>query len=209
MLVDQSGNAWFGYGPNGYGVSVLQGIYPPNQTPAANAGPDQTAIVDEQVTLDGSGSSDPDGDSLTYLWTEDPDNPQTGILFNPTAVSPTFIPTIAGTYTFTLVVNDGVENSQPDTVVVTVKTPAQAIQDLADLVETFNLQQGMTNSLDAKLDSAVNALDDLNENNDVVAVNSLYAFINAVEAQRGKSITDAQADELIEVAQRIIANISP
>ena len=62
--------------------------------------------------------------------------------------------------------------------------------------------------LDAKLESAINALEDLNQNNDVAAINSLNAFINAVEAQRGKYLTDAQADDLICKAQSIINSLS-
>lgn len=38
--------------------------------------------------------------------------------------------------------------------------------------------------------------------------NSLQAFINAVEAQRGHSITNDQADELIASAQEIINSLS-
>ena len=45
---------------------------------------------------------------------------------------------------------------------------------------------------------------DLNENNDVAAVNSLEAFINAVQAQRGNKIPEADADALIAAAQQII-----
>jgi alpha-tubulin suppressor-like RCC1 family protein len=94
------------------------------------------------------------------------------------------------------------------TVLFTVLTPEEATQDLIDFVETLNLQQGIVNSFDAKLESAVKALEDLNQNNDVAAINSLYAFINAVEAQRGKSLTDAQSDELINKTQSIIDSIS-
>lgn len=83
-------------------------------------------------------------------------------------------------------------------------TPEEAIFDLIDTVETMNLHHGIENSLDAKLDAALNALDDLNENNYVAAINSLNAFINAVEAQRGKKVTNEQADILVDDAQYII-----
>ena len=68
----------------------------------------------------------------------------------------------------------------------------------------LNLQQGIENSLDAKLEAAQQAIDDLNENNDVAAINVLEAFINAVEAQRGNKILEADADALIAAAQGII-----
>lgn len=87
-------------------------------------------------------------------------------------------------------------------------TPEEAILDLIITVADMNLHQGIENSLDAKLNAALNALDDANQNNDVAAVNSLYAFINAVEAQRGKKLTDAQADTLVTEASNIIAMLS-
>jgi hypothetical protein len=53
---------------------------------------------------------------------------------------------------------------------------------------------------DAKLDAALNALADMNTNNDSAAINSLQSFINAVEAQRGKQISEEEADFLIFLA---------
>lgn len=178
-----------------------------NQPPVANAGADQTVVVNNQVQLDGSGSFDPDLDPLTYQWSEDSGNPQLGILSSNTVVNPAFTPLVAGVYHFSLAVNDGFVNSAADTVAITVQTPAQGIQSLIDLVETFNLQQGIENSLDAKLDAATDALNDVNQNNDTAAVNSLQAFVNAVEAQRGNSLTNAQADELIAKSQAIINSL--
>lgn len=86
--------------------------------------------------------------------------------------------------------------------------PTEQLNNLISLVQTFNLQQGITNSLDAKLDAAVSALDDINASNNQAAINSLQAFINAVEAQRGNKITNEQADQLIHDAQLIIDNLS-
>ena len=74
------------------------------------------------VTLDGSGSFD-DGGSLTYAWSQTA-GPSVA-LSSTVAVSPTFTaPTSANddeTLTFSLTVNDGSQDSGPDTVTVTVR----------------------------------------------------------------------------------------
>ena len=69
----------------------------------------------------------------------------------------------------------------------------------------YNLQQGLNNSLDAKLQTVVNALEAINAGQRQDAANKLQAFVNEVEAQRGLKITDQQADELTGFATRIIA----
>ena len=43
-------------------------IPPPNRSPVANAGSDQTVHVGDKVTLDGSGSTDSDGNIASYSW---------------------------------------------------------------------------------------------------------------------------------------------
>ena len=107
----------------------------PNQPPVAAAGDDDTAVTNAPVTLDGSGSSDPNsnvGDTLSYAWTHtltDGAMPATAItLTSADTDSPTFTPTAAGAYTFTLTVTDSVGASRTDTVVITVEPPG--ISDL-------------------------------------------------------------------------------
>ncbi len=58
------------------------------------------------------------------------------------------------------------------------------------------------------LNAAFGALEDENENNDIAAINTLGAFINVVEAQRGKKIPEAEADALIAAAMEIINLLS-
>jgi hypothetical protein len=86
-----------------------------NSLPIADAGPDQTVSASPDCTatlsLDGSASYDPDGDPLTYTWIWDASMA--------TGVSPTILLPV-GTTTITLVVNDGMEDSAPDTVDITV-----------------------------------------------------------------------------------------
>ena len=85
---------------------------PANNAPVADAGDDQTVFVGEQVTLDGSRSSDVDGDALTFSWliVSSPDN-SLASLNDPAAVMPYFIADMPGSYVIQLVVNDGTEDS--------------------------------------------------------------------------------------------------
>jgi hypothetical protein len=91
-----------------------------NQVPTSNAGPDQLVLVNEQVALDGSGSTDPDGDPLTYAWNQT-EGPVPVTLAGASSVTPTFTPPELGTYRFELVVSDGQTSSAPDSVAVTVE----------------------------------------------------------------------------------------
>ncbi len=103
-----------------------------NEPPVANAGPDQTAEcanpLGPQVTLDGSGSTDPDNDPLTYTWSGSfLENGGTVTGANPTV---TLLPDL-GTSAITLVVDDGQADSK-DTVDITVEdtTPPGVVASL-------------------------------------------------------------------------------
>ena len=97
-----------------------------NRAPVADAGDDQTVDASSAVSLDGSGSSDPDGDAVTYLWT------QTGgaavTLTGATTATPSFTaPGAPGALSFELVVTDAEgEASIADSVTVTVQEAAIA-----------------------------------------------------------------------------------
>ena len=97
---------------------------PATNTPTADAGPAQRVDTGASVTLDGSGSSDPDGTIAGYAWTQP--SGTTVALTGADTAGPTFTaPATAATLTFSLIVtdNDG-DGSTADTVVITVIDPA-------------------------------------------------------------------------------------
>jgi RHS repeat-associated protein len=90
-----------------------------NSKPTADAGPDATVFVGSLVQLDGTASRDPDGDSLSHRWTlkAQPDS-STTVLEGAGTATPNFQVDRAGHYEIELIVNDGAEDSDPDTVFV-------------------------------------------------------------------------------------------
>ena len=91
-----------------------------NTAPVADAGDDILgALPNHVVFLDGTMSSDVDDDDLTYQWRQI-EGPVV-MLDDPTSATPTFIyPPLRAheILSFELVVNDGTENSEPDTITV-------------------------------------------------------------------------------------------
>ncbi len=105
--------------PDEYGSS--------NTAPVANAGSDQNIEATgatTSVTLDGSASSDADGDALTYSWS------------NGATSAVTTVDLGVGTHTFTLTVNDGTESSTDE---VTITITDTTSPDLTFTAETNSL----------------------------------------------------------------------
>ena len=135
-----------------------------NSAPVADAGPDQIGIAAGTVTLDGSGSYDPDGDPLTYQWAQisGPNVSITGV----TTVKATFPAAVGASYSFRLTVKDpgGLQSTArttvttvtvPDIVIVRFSaTPDRILPDQSSILEwnvtgatSVNITPGVGNNL--------------------------------------------------------------
>lgn len=84
-------------------------------------------------------------------------------------------------------------------------TPIEVTQQLIEVIDTWNLPKGTENGFTSKLEATLHLLALGNENG---ATRRLVAFMNQVEALRGKKLTSGQADYLTSEARRIMNLIS-
>ncbi|MBS3163495.1 PKD domain-containing protein, partial [Candidatus Woesearchaeota archaeon] len=92
-------------------VTVINCTSPTNQAPIADAGSDRTAQIGQVLQFSGSGSYDPDGTIVSYLWNFGDSNYDSGMNVNHAY-------SINGTYTVTLVVTDNLGAQDSDTSIV-------------------------------------------------------------------------------------------
>src|SRR5262249_34954560 len=87
----------------------------------ASAGGNQSGIVGQPVNLSAAGSTDVDGDPLTYRWSfVSTPNGSAAALSDPNAKQPSFTPDVPGAYQVQVIVNDGALDSQPAVATATV-----------------------------------------------------------------------------------------
>ena len=129
-------------------VNVTAGNLPP----APNAGTDQDVFEGEVVTLDGTGSSDPDGSITAYQWVQASGADVT--LSDPASATPTFtapaLGAVGGSLSFQLTVTDDQGLQSSDTMIVNVSwvnLPPTASAG-SDQIGAFSVEEGQTVVLD-------------------------------------------------------------
>jgi len=135
-----------------------------NLRPVANAGTSQSTVVLSNVVLDGSGSDDANGDSLSFIWrlVATPEGSQ-AVITNPTSVQAAFVPDLPGTFVIQLIVSDGYLESDPSTVQVQVTSSTTAAvmavqklqEDVATLSRSIFKNGSMQNALLNKLNAVI------------------------------------------------------
>jgi len=135
-FADSSGNYFRLLGLNG-ATTVLGNREVINYAPTANAGNDKNYLTGTSITLDGTGSSDLNGDIFTYSWTmiSQPGG-SSAVLSGEATSSPSFTADLDGDYEIGLVVNDGSLPSTEDVVTITAITPGAPVSPLTDTGQT-------------------------------------------------------------------------
>src|ERR1700722_11937045 len=111
--------------------------------PVANAGPNQIGVPAGTIRLDGSASYSPDGNPLTYQWTQIAGTPVT--LNTPTAAITTYTGTASQSYAFRLTVRDNFGGqSSAQVYVTTVANTAQKIVSFVANPTSIALGQSST-----------------------------------------------------------------
>jgi hypothetical protein len=181
-----------------------------NTPPVADAGPDQDGLVDDLIILDGSGSSDADGDVLTYSWLlfSSPSG-STATLSDASVVSPTITVDLKGEYVVELTVNDGTEDSLSDTMVISIENTAPLADAGADQLvgpgDTATLDgSGSTDAdgdaltyswtITGKPAGSIATLSDLNAVMPTLLVDELGTY--TIELVVNDSVTDSLPDEV-------------
>ena len=139
-----------------------------NKPPTAEAGANQSIASGGTATLDGSESSDPEEQTLTYAWTQTAAAPRASISDATAAETTVTVPAVSAltSLTFSLTVDDGITISPPDTVTITV------------VGETFDYDDDGNGLIDIRNTAQLNAMrHDLNGDGvaDNAANNAAYA----------------------------------
>ena len=189
-----------------------------NVKPVADAGNNQAVTLGQVVHLDGIGSSDANGDALTYGWSiVSVPAGSTAALVGATTRTPSFTADAAGTFVISLIVTDGFLNSDPSAVTVEVTTrQSQAITVVRQAITAINAlgdgsfkNPNMRNALTNKLNTVLRDIDQglyqdaLNKlQNDVLAKTGGCSTIGSPD--KNDWITDCASQSQVVPALKLV-----
>jgi hypothetical protein len=168
-----------------------------NQSPVANAGQPITVTSGTIVSLNGTNSFDPDGDSISHHWTQTAGSSVT--ISNSTAAGPLFTaPTVQGLtiLTFQLTVSDGLVDSSAS-VDITVTKPNQppVLSSIGDRTVTVgNTLQFTVSASDPDDDPLIYSVAPLPANAAFDAGTRVFAFTPILSQVGSFSLTVAASD---------------
>ena len=119
-----------------------------NLAPTADAGPDQTVEIGNIVNLNGSGSSDPENDAMSFEWTlaTRPSGSAAELVGADTA-TPTLTPDVPGEYGVSLTTSDFIGPGAPDSMAITAtgatNTSSSTSTMIAQLAAASDLIAGL------------------------------------------------------------------
>jgi hypothetical protein len=186
-------------GVNSTSTSFTLTVTRSNRPPKADASASAKQVispnnVNASVRLDGSRSSDPDGDALTYAWFADR---------NPTVLGTGVVGTPrlnVGLHEILLRVNDGTDTAE-DRIQVRIITAAEATEMLLEHLRSADIPKNKEKAL---AEALRNAIKDFDRGRMDAGDKQLRQFQKAVQAKDGKNIDPATAAALIAEAQAII-----
>ncbi|MDB6169296.1 MAG: hypothetical protein JWM88_2160 [Verrucomicrobia bacterium] len=165
-------------------VTISSANLPP--TAVATAAP-ALVIIGGSVTLNGTASTDPENDPLSYFWTiASAPAGSAATLSGATTATPSFVPNVAGTYAIMLTVYDPLGAGTPATAIVTATTAAgyanivvvQTDAVIANLPPGQVTTAGNQNALSNFLSQALAAL---NSGNTALAIAKLRAALERTD----------------------------
>ena len=151
-------------------------------------------------------ATSPAGATVSYSVTAtDPDNSPSQLTITCGPPSGSTFP--IGVTTVNCSASDPAGNAAAASFTVTVLGAPDQLNNLIALAQSMDLKNGISTSLDAKLNAAIATLADMHTNSVSTACNQLSAFINDTTAQSGNKLTASQANQLIAAAQSIRATL--
>ena len=181
-------------------IAIESNTVPPD---AALDGP-WAAYAGDPLAMSAAGSTDADGDALTYAWEFGDGSAATG-----SSLAHTF--SAAGQYAVRLIATDirGLADTVTSAATITPLPPVVGISRaraaVAAFAESGALNNGQANSLRVKLDAAVRSIE---RGSVTAAAGQLEAFLNEIDALvRSGRLTRSQVDAVREVLGRVLKNL--